>query len=74
MQKNNKTHSVCKGIGLICAIVLLVCALYVPVAFGASALTPVPIVDDTPVVFDFEDVANSTENTAAKDNDVVVIS
>ena len=69
MQKTTKKHSFSKALGLFCAIVMLIGALYVPMVMSASALKAVPVTDDTPVVFDFEDVANSTENTAAKDND-----
>ena len=74
MQKTTKKHSFSKALGLFCAIVMLIGALYVPMVMSASALKAVPVTDDTPVVFDFEDVANSTENTAAKDNDGIAYS
>ncbi len=77
MRKTKRMHRVQKAIGLFCSLVLLVCALYVPFALSASAISSVTITDNTPVVFDFEDTVtdaikgpdgNSLNSNEAKGN------
>lgn len=60
MRKNRKMSSLCKLIGILCAAVMLVCALYVPLAFNVSAISSAEITDDVPFVSDFEDTVNNS--------------
>lgn len=55
MRKNERMYGLRRALGLFCTLVLLVCALYVPMAMNVSAIKSVSIADDTAVVFDFED-------------------
>ncbi|MBR2044499.1 MAG: InlB B-repeat-containing protein [Clostridia bacterium] len=56
MQKTKRIGLPYKALGIICAFMLILSALYVPLSFSASAATvnSVPFVDDVPYVFDFE--------------------
>lgn len=66
MEKNRKINSLCKLTGLFCAVLMLVCALYVPLTLSVSAISSVEIKEDVPVIFDFEDTVTDSNINAAE--------
>ncbi len=66
MKKCLKKASLHKVLGLLCAVVLFISALYIPVAFTANAATPMDVVADTTVTFGFEDSLTSSTHADNK--------
>lgn len=69
MRKNERMYGLRRALGLFCTLVLLVCALYVPMAMNVSAIVSVPATEDTAVVFDFENTV--TDNGVDNKNEAV---
>ncbi len=73
MQNMYRKNGFKKAIGIICAIVLLVSAIYVPVMVSAADPIPsVEIKDNEAYVFDFSQFVTSTENKEAAEGEAAI--